>query len=392
MYSTHCLDPSISIINQSDTEKGSDTERDSNNMGRHSADQQQDDSSLKQHNINCIIDEGSISNREDCKTLWKASECEHKDCTLFIIVPRHRYHESEHAVERLENEEEDTDDGNNPDSALLLHTDTNKVTDRKQNLNTTNTSMDNDADRDERDIIIDDALNNAIFAFNNLHIKPTTDSNAPSIDKSGSNNSQTSEDELSISDNRKILENSVKSEFGKFLFMGSPENIKEERDNSVCWKSKQKIKINHNEGTDKVINTPGVNVNIVCMLSDHNNNANDNNCYRERNSKDPLQSYCLPSVHLIREKGSECHSEWQLLSESTKQLPTAFSFRDWSSDDDTPNVHTFELIYAWGDYKHPYDTYSMHILMLYTLFDKSIRIVLQMTNLIPMMWYSKNRD
>ena len=73
MYSTHRLDPRISIINQSDTE------RDSNNMGRHSAGQQ--------HNINCIIDEGSISNREDCKTFLKASECEHKDCTLFIIVP-----------------------------------------------------------------------------------------------------------------------------------------------------------------------------------------------------------------------------------------------------------------------------------------------------------------
>ena len=151
--------------------------------------------------------------------------------------------------------------------------------------------MDNDANRDEHEIIIDDAVNNAIFAFNKLHTKPTTDSNAPSINKSGSNNSQTSEDEFSISDNRKILENSVKSEF---LFMGSPENIKEERDTSVCWKSKQQIEINHNEGTDKVINTPGVNVNIVCMLSDHNNNANDNNCYRERNSKDPLQSYCPP--------------------------------------------------------------------------------------------------
>ena len=106
------------------------------------------------------------------------------------------------------------------------------------------------------------------------------------------------------------------------------------------------------------------------MLSDHNNNANDNNCYRERNTKDPLKSYCLPLVHLIREKGSECYSEWQPLSESTKQLSTALSFRDWSGDDDTPNVNTFKLIYAWGDYKHPYDTYSMYILRHYTLFAK----------------------
>ena len=131
----------------------------------------------------------------------------------------------------------------------------------------------------------------------------------------------------------------------EFLFMGSPKNIQEERDTSVCWKSKQKIKINHNEGTDKVINTPGVNVNIVCMLGDHNNNANDNNCDRERNSKDPLQSYCLPSVHLVREKGSECYSEWQLLSEPTKScvrytgtinlrfviLPHVTDFINWHS-------------------------------------------------------------
>ena len=131
-------------------------------------------------------------------------------------------------------------------------------------------------------------------------------------------------------DNRKILENSMESEFGKFLFMGSPENIKEERDTSVCWKSMLNVKIYYNEGTDEVINTPWVNVNIVCMLmlSGHNNNAYDNYYYRERNSKDPLSSYCLPLVHLIREKGSECYSEWQPLSESTKQLSTALSFRD----------------------------------------------------------------
>lgn len=57
-------------------------------------------------------------------------------------------------------------------------------------------------------------------------------------------------------DNRKILENSMESEFGKFLFMGSPENIKEERDTSVCWKSMLNVKIYYNEGTDEVINTP----------------------------------------------------------------------------------------------------------------------------------------
>ena len=123
VYSAHCINPGISIINDSDKE------RDINNTGRYLAGQQHNDSSLKQHNINCIIDEGSIINREDCKPSWKASEYGHKDCTLFRIIPRHCYHESKQEVERLENKEEDTDDGNNPDSALLLHTYTNKVID-----------------------------------------------------------------------------------------------------------------------------------------------------------------------------------------------------------------------------------------------------------------------
>ena len=59
--------------------------------------------------------------------------------------------------------------------------------------------------------------------------------------------------------------------------------------------------------------------------------------------------------------------------------------------DDNSSVHVSEITYAWGDDKPQADPFSMLVLIYYVLSGNSVRIVLHMTDLTPMMWYLKNQ-